>query len=75
MPDLTAADKHALDLMPPGWFHAFYPQSFKVPRTEYRCERLFKLGVLERRLAANEREWEYRKSEPANAGVRENGNG
>lgn len=58
---LTKADEHALSLMPDGWFHAFYPKSYQVLRTEWRCERLHKLGKLERRLAANEREWEYRK--------------
>jgi hypothetical protein len=61
MADFTKSDLDALVLMPAGWFNAYFPQSFKVLRTEWRCNRLYRLGALERRLEPDGFEWEYRK--------------
>lgn len=47
---LTASDKDALAAMPDGWFVALDLPYPRVKRAEYRCARLEKMGVLERRV-------------------------
>lgn len=47
---LTANDRDALAAMPLGWFEALRLPYPRVRRAEYRCSRLERMGLLERRV-------------------------
>lgn len=43
----TAADEYALRYMPGEWF---VPCELQIRRPKYRCNRLYRLGILDRRI-------------------------
>lgn len=47
---LTEADKDALSVMPNDWFFAQDLPYPRVKRSDYRCDRLVKAGLLESRV-------------------------
>jgi len=57
---MTKVDRETLSKLPPGWFLS-RELSFAIKNKDYRCERLFALGQIDRRNIGNG--MEYRRYE------------